>query len=431
MTPHDIPLPFPASELLMKVLVVFSFLVHILFVNLMVGGSILTLFYEWRGRKQSKFDRVAFEIAKTVTVNKSLAVVMGVAPLLLINVLYTVWFYSANALTGTAWIMIVPLVTLAFLLTYLHQYTWDRLAAHRGIRLSIILAAVLLFLSIPLIFLANINLMLFPERWNEVHGFFSALALPNVFPRYFHFILASVAVTALFLVGWISRENGALKKALGSDCESLRREFYSICLCASGAQFVVGPLLLMTLPSQGISWKLLLMIFSGAFLAIPALVLLWRQVQGPFSWRKYVSIVSFLSATVVFMATGRHFYRESALHSHNQAMKARAEKYALAVEEAKKQAALGLNSKAVESRGKVVFRTCGACHGLNQRMVGPPLTEIAQIYAGNPQGIVQWAKAPGKKRPDYPQMIPMTMFSDADLMESAKYMLEAVARGSL
>ena len=112
-------------------------------------------------------------------------------------------------------------------------------------------------------------------------------------------------------------------------------------------------------------------------------------------------------------------------------MKARAEKYALAVEEAKKQAALGLNSKAVESRGKVVFRTCGACHGLNQRMVGPPLTEIAQIYAGNPQGIVQWAKAPGKKRPDYPQMIPMTMFSDADLMESAKYMLEAVARGSL
>jgi cytochrome c len=180
------------------------------------------------------------------------------------------------------------------------------------------------------------------------------------------------------------------------------------------------------------SWKLLLMIFLGASLAIPALVLLWKQVQDPFCWRKYTSILCFLGATVIFMATGRHFYRETALHSHNQAMKARTEKYALAVEEAKKQAALGLSApQAAESRGKVVFKTCGACHALNHRMVGPPLTEIAQIYAGNPKGIVQWAKAPGKKRPDYPQMIPMTMFSDDDLMETAKYILESVARGSL
>ncbi len=121
--PHDIPLPLPAPEAFLKTLLVIAFIAHILFVNLMVGGSILTLFFEWKGRKNSKYDRIAYEIAKTVTVNKSLAVVLGVAPLLLINVLYTVWFYSSNALTGTAWIMIVPLVTMAFLLTYLHQYT--------------------------------------------------------------------------------------------------------------------------------------------------------------------------------------------------------------------------------------------------------------------------------------------------------------------
>lgn len=37
-----------------------------------------------------------------------MAVVLGVAPLLLINVLYTIHFYIANALTGTAWILLVP-----------------------------------------------------------------------------------------------------------------------------------------------------------------------------------------------------------------------------------------------------------------------------------------------------------------------------------
>ena len=47
--------------------------------------------------------------------------------------------------------------------------------------------------------------MLFPERWPEVEGFLSTLLLPNVLPRFLHFILASVAVTALFLAGWLCR----------------------------------------------------------------------------------------------------------------------------------------------------------------------------------------------------------------------------------
>ena len=84
------------------------------------------------GRRRPGFDALAKEIAGTVTVNKSLAVVLGVGPLLAINVLYTVHFYSANALTGAAWIAIVPLVTVAFLVTYLHKYTWDRLPEGAG-----------------------------------------------------------------------------------------------------------------------------------------------------------------------------------------------------------------------------------------------------------------------------------------------------------
>ena len=76
------------------------FLLHILFVNLMVGGSLLTLAYEIRGLRRPELDQLAREIAATVTVNKSLAVVLGVGPLLAINVLYTLYFYTANSLTG-------------------------------------------------------------------------------------------------------------------------------------------------------------------------------------------------------------------------------------------------------------------------------------------------------------------------------------------
>ena len=204
--PKDIPLALPMPEWILVFILILSFLIHILFINLMIGGSILTFWYEALGKKHNDFDRLAREIAATITVNKSLAVVFGVAPLLSINVLYTIYFYSANALTGNIWISIVPWVAVAFLLFYLHKYTWDKLADNKAVHLSILGAGVASFLFIPFIFLTNINLMLFPEKWGEINGFFDAMTLPNVFPRYFHFIAASLAITGLFLAWWFDRK---------------------------------------------------------------------------------------------------------------------------------------------------------------------------------------------------------------------------------
>lgn len=161
LVPKDIPLPLPLPEEVLIVLLVASFLLHILFVNLMVGGSILTLWYEIRGLKDKKYDALAYQIAQTITVNKSLAVVLGVAPLLSINVLYTIYFYSANALTGKYWIMLVPLVAFVFLLLYAHKYSWKTLEHNKPLHISILAVAVACFLFIPFVFLANINLMLF------------------------------------------------------------------------------------------------------------------------------------------------------------------------------------------------------------------------------------------------------------------------------
>ena len=123
--PRDLPLPLPLPEGVLIALLVIFFLVHILFVNLMVGGSVLVTFFEWLGRKDARWDRLAAAIGRTITVNKSLAVVMGIGPLLCINLVYTMQWYSANSLTGHAWLMIVPLVIVAFLLTYLHKYKWE------------------------------------------------------------------------------------------------------------------------------------------------------------------------------------------------------------------------------------------------------------------------------------------------------------------
>ncbi|MFP4369354.1 MAG: hypothetical protein ACLFR2_07235 [Candidatus Kapaibacterium sp.] len=144
--PRDIPLAMPLPEWLLAGLLVFSFLLHILFVNLMLGGSLITLWAEIKGRKNPDYEVLAKDLAKTITVNKSLAVVLGVAPLLSINALYTVHFYSANALTGNFWIMIVPFVTVAFLLLYWHKYSREKMRKHKKLHIAILAAAVVLLL---------------------------------------------------------------------------------------------------------------------------------------------------------------------------------------------------------------------------------------------------------------------------------------------
>ena len=76
------------------------------------------------------------------------------------------------------------------------------------------------------------------------------------------------------------------------------------------------------------------------------------------------------------------------------------------------------------AKGERVFKaTCIVCHALDTRLVGPPIREIVTGYQGNPDGIAAWAKAPGKKRPDYPQMIPVPL-PDADLRAAGVYMLK-------
>jgi cytochrome c len=330
VTPRDIPLPLPLPAWLLLGLLVFSFLLHILFVNLMLGGSILTLWLEWRGRREKALDTLAREIARTVTVNKSLAVVLGVAPLLSINVFYTLYFYSANILTARAWILVIPLVASAFLLLYLHKYSWDRLAGRKTLHLAILGGAVLIFLCVPLIFLTNINLMQFPLRWKEVHGFLTALVMRNVIPRYLHFLTASLAVSGLFLFGWMRRRAYPFAERLPDlDRHRVLKGFYQLAFFATLAQLAMGPLNLFTLPWFAVTWTMVGHILAGLALALSALYLLWSEIKGPPErlGRRFVPIVLILTFTVMFMGVGRQIYRATALAPHQQAVQESTRQY--------------------------------------------------------------------------------------------------------
>ena len=428
--PRDLNLPLPLDNWLLEILIVVLFLAHILFVNLMVGGSLLAVTFEIIGLSRPKYDELARRIGQTITVNKSLAVVLGVGPLLCINLLYTVWFYSANALTGYAWISIVPLVIAAFLATYIHKYTWDRWTGPaKRYHIGIGAFGSFLFLTIPLIFLSNVNLMLFPDMWPDVTGFFSSLALGNVFPRYFHFLTASLALTGLFLAGWFGRGGYPVQERLGSFTRpELRRLFYRLTFWVTIGQLAFGPLLLLTLPDRGLTLNLLLVITGGIVFAAVVLALLWREIRSSDArvGKHYGLVIALFSVLVLFMATGRHVYREASLAPHRQAVADRTTTYR-SIELAthmRIDAGLGVGGAlATGPTGKSVFQNCAACHAVDRVLAGPSLREVYSIYAENPEGIVQWAMDPGKKRQQFQKMPAFKHLGKEKLLMVADYML--------
>lgn len=84
----DILLKKPLSDVFLHGLLFVAFTLHIFFVLLTLGTAIIALYYFvhtwWGGRlNEVRWDK---EILRTFLAHKSLAVVLGVAPLLLIQI---------------------------------------------------------------------------------------------------------------------------------------------------------------------------------------------------------------------------------------------------------------------------------------------------------------------------------------------------------
>jgi len=322
--PKDIPLPLPVPTYIAVPLLVASFMLHILFVNFMVGSSIVVFIMEIIGRKKAKYDQLAYIISKTITANKSLAVVLGVGPLLCLNLLYTTYFYSANALTGQAWLSIPPLVATVFLLVYLQKYTWHKwhTGAAKKLHIAVSGLVVAMFCFIPLIFLTNVNLMLFPTYWTKVQGFFSAMMLPNVFSRYFHFMAACVALTGMFLVWYFKGKNKEWFAEHAVEKINTIKIAYHLVFWPTVCQFILGPIVLFTLPPSGLNITTISLVLIGGVMASILLILIWGELyeNGDKIGKNFNIITLLMLVIIIFMVTARHQYRESALSGHKKIM---------------------------------------------------------------------------------------------------------------
>ncbi|BBP42983.1 hypothetical protein [Thiosulfativibrio zosterae] len=161
------PAGVPTFPIIFMGLGVLTFALHILFVQIMLGTSAITIFGSF---SQSPYwRRLAAAMLEIAKVSVSVAIVVGVAPLLFVQVVYDPHWYTSNVLSADWVIGFIIILIFAYWAMYFYYFTngknKDKTAQPKA-RWSMMLSLALM-LVVGFIMHSLTSQMLHPELWKE------------------------------------------------------------------------------------------------------------------------------------------------------------------------------------------------------------------------------------------------------------------------
>ncbi len=196
----DILLERPLPDEWLQGLLFTSFTLHMVFVLLTLGTAILSVYYfidaQWGGKpNELRLDK---RILKTFMAHKSLAVVLGVAPLLLIQVGFSVPFFTGVNLLAPFWMLLIVFLSVAFLS---FDVLAHKLYVHRYLHLASGTIALVSLLAVPALFVAILVTAENSDQWMTIiaHGYrLSGPPARHWLFRYLHVLGAALVFGAAF-----------------------------------------------------------------------------------------------------------------------------------------------------------------------------------------------------------------------------------------
>lgn len=196
--PSPEPIPLPAPVWLLQALLFVTFVLHLIPMNMTVGGLVILAQGEISQRLS---ESVVRWIRGYLPVTTAFTITTGVAPLLFIQVLYGQLFFPAAVLIAWAWFAVIIALLLGYYGIYAYSLASDKLGRWRS---WVVIGSTLLFLYIAFAFNNVITLMSTPFRWwefwqerNPSTHFNLNLWEPTLFPRFAHFVLGAIAFSGL------------------------------------------------------------------------------------------------------------------------------------------------------------------------------------------------------------------------------------------
>jgi cytochrome c len=435
--PNDIPLPLPTGGLAFLdytfvALLVASWLVHILFINVLLGASLSSVYFNYVGHKaeDKSYDRAAYLLTTPVTISENMGALWGVAPLLLVSILYTPLFYSASVMNSPHWLYIIYGNIVAFLISYLYKFTWSALKEHKALHIFLGATATLIFYTLPFVFMATSQLYMTPSTWTQNTHFWDALLRPDTLWRLVHFFLGTFAVSGafMFVYGAYKRRN-AEDRAAGEILVRTGRAWF---LVSTGLNFFAGALVLFHFPNYG--QEGLFQTYYPVLIAVTVLASLLAMallIKGFFNdsvapseaWR--VAALAFVA--VASMATLRHGVREALTAPAMAQSRAGTQQYVAQVENFRKTAAARPTPEAPKfaAAGEALAdkNGCLACHSASQKLVGPAYKDVA-AKGYKVSEIMALVRNPKPANwPGFPEMPAMPDAPDNELKQIAEWII--------
>jgi hypothetical protein len=311
MQPADlIPAPdaIPVGWGWFQVLLTVTFVLHVVFMNLMLGGTIIALFNSLKGGAGNL--ATARYASQKLPFSVALAVNAGVAPLLFLQVLYGHFVYASSILMAVAWLSIVLLLIIAYYGMYLFNYKFESWGGARSLLAG---GAALIMLYIAFIFTNNWTLSVSPEKWGAYFaspgGTLWNLDEPTLWPRYLHMVLGAVAVAGLGLAGF-----GKFRQGRGQDASTMIDQGMNWFKWTTLIQMAIGIWWLIALREDvmklfmGGNLVATIAFGAGFLLAIVSLLLGFLKKVWPAVWATV--------ATLLTMAVMREYVRYGYLKEH-------------------------------------------------------------------------------------------------------------------
>ncbi len=305
--------PLPGPVWFFRLLLLVTFLLHVIAMNLLLGGGLLGALSGARGRANvAHHRRLSEQIFRFLPVATAATVTLGVAPLLFLQVLYGRFFYTSSILLAVPWFSVIGLLCLAY---YGYYFLALSDTVHRERLLWISGVSALFVAAIGFIYVNNMTLMMDPGRFKDLYlssrsGVRLNLAEPTLIPRYFHFLVGALAVSGLGITALGQRIARKEDGAFGPWAIRYGRNGFVI---ATMIQILIGVWFLFSQPDAiraeflGGNAIRTAHLFGGVFLALCALALMLAK---PDSGRVLGLSGGLITLTLVAMLLVRTWVRD-------------------------------------------------------------------------------------------------------------------------
>jgi len=308
--PGPVPVPLPAPPWLLEFLLVFTFILHLLAMDFLLGGVIILSVSSYLGRRDPRHHELTRRVSRAMPPVTAFTITLGVAPLLFLQLVYGQLFYTSSDLMAWYWLAVVFLVMLGYYGVYWYQMQHDELGPKAA---WVILVNAILFIHVAFIFTQNMTSMLHPQDFyslylnGKVGTILGPVTLLNI-TRLAHFVVAAIAVAGLG-VALLSRRWQTESPELA---DWGRRYGVTWFLGGTSVQFLVGLWFLFNLPVE-IRQALVGEKLSVGILVLGIVLALLALLTAPKSL--LASSVALLG-TVSVMAVLRHLVRRAYLRPY-------------------------------------------------------------------------------------------------------------------